>query len=131
MTQQNNPGADEAALGAGDVSAAQVDNPDNASARPKGKQPRRLSRDDPKRTARIIREIRPDLSFDGKKFWSHNIDLVTKSEIYKRIWRFLKNSTDEDGMPFRPKPADFQAVYDALREELSNGAWQARWPYVR
>lgn len=126
MPQQNNPGADEAARGAGGISPAQVDSPSNTSAPAGGKQRRRLSRHDPRRTARIIREIRPDLSFDGKKFWSHNINLVTKSEIYKRLWRFLKNAHDEYEMPFRPKPADFQAVYDALREELSNGAWQAR-----
>lgn len=124
MSQQKCTSANGTARGASDASPAQVDNPSNISVLAQGTQRRRLSRDDPMRTARIIRGIRPDLSFYRRKFWSDYIHPVPKSDIYKRLWSFLKRAVDENGAPFQPKPADFEAVYDALREELSNGAWQ-------
>ena len=71
MSQRTYPGAGGTAHGAGDASPAQVDNPDNTTALAQGMQPRRLSRDDPKQTSRIIRHKRTKLSFAGKRSWGN------------------------------------------------------------
>ena len=126
MSQQKNPGAGEAALGAGVTSPARVDISTNTSPVTQIKQPRCLSKSDPRQTAKIIRQIRPDLTFHRRKFWKNGTEIVPKSEIYRRLWRFLKRALDTNGNPFRPQQADFEAVYDALREELSDGTWQRR-----